>query len=160
MIRTIVVVAAIVAVPAAAQMQRMSGPAFIAKAGASDLYEKQSSQLLLTSTNNEGLKRYANMMIQHHTKSTNDVKMAATQAGLTVPPPALEPKQRADMAALRRVNGVARDRLYVQQQRASHRAALGVHQGYARNGTVQPLKTAATNIVPVVQQHLDEISRM
>lgn len=164
MIRTIAIIAAVAAVPAAAQMQRqmqrMSAPTFIAKAGASDLYEKQSSQLLLTSTNNEALKRYANMMIQHHTKSTNDVKMAATQAGLTVPPPRMEPMQRANMAALRRVNGVARDRLYVQQQRASHRMALQLHQSYSRNGTVQPLRAAATNIVPVVQQHLDEIQRM
>ena len=160
MIRTIAIFAAIAAVPAAAQMQRMTAPAYIAKAGASDFYEKQSSQLLLTSTNNQALKDYATKMLQHHTKSTNDVKMAATAAGLTVPPPRLEPMQRANMAALRRVNGVARDRLYVQQQRASHRAALGVHQSYARNGTVQPLKTAATNILPVVQEHLDEISRM
>lgn len=164
MIRNLAIIAAIAAVPVAApvlgQMQRMSAPTFIAKAGASDLYEKQSSQLLLTSTNNEGLKRYANMMIQHHTQSTNDVKMAATQAGLTVPPPRMEPLQRANMAALRRVNGAARDRLYVQQQRASHRAALQLHQSYSRTGTVAPLKTAATNIVPVVQQHLNEISRM
>ena len=160
MIRNLAIIGVLASVPAAAQMQRMTAPTFIAKAGASDLYERQSSQLLLTSTNNEGLKRYATMMIQHHTKSTNDVKMAATAAGLTVPPPRLEPMQRANMAALRGVNGVARDRLYVRQQRASHRMALQLHQGYARNGTVQPLKTAATNIVPVVQQHLDEISRM
>ena len=163
MIRTITpifVATAVLATGPAVAQQRISGPTYIAKAGASDQFEIQSSQLLLASTRNEGLKRFANMMIQQHTKSTNDVKAAAAQAGLTVPPPRLEPMQRANIAALRRANGVARDRLYVQQQRVSHRMALRLHQNYAANGTVQPLKTTAAAIVPVVQQHLSAIEAL
>ena len=159
MFRFLTIAAAIVAVPAAAQ-QRVSGPTFIAKAGASDQFEIQSSQLLLGTTRNQGLRRYATMMIRHHTKSTGDVKAAARRAGLVAPPPRLEPMQRANIAALRRVSGVRRDRLYVQQQRVSHRMALQLHQGYARNGTVRPLRAAATTIVPVVRQHLAEIQAM
>lgn len=159
MFRILAIAAAIVAVPAAAQ-QRVSGQTFIAKAGASDQFEIQSSQLLLGTTKNQGLRRYADMMIRHHTKSTADVKAAARQAGLVAPPPRLEPTQRANIAALRRVNGVRRDRLYVQQQRASHRMALQLHQGYARAGTVRPLRTTAAAIVPVVQRHLADIQAM
>lgn len=152
------IAAAVPLVPASAQTT--SPQTYVMKAGASDLYEKQSSQLILASTRNEGLKRFANQMIQDHTKSTNDVKAAATQAGLTVPPPKLEPMQARNIAALRAAKGTARDRLYVQQQQAAHRMALQLHQGYAASGTVAPLKQVAAATAPVVEHHLGEITAM
>lgn len=159
--RTLTLAAIVAAVPfAAVSAQQMTAPTYVMKAGASDLYETQSSQLLLTSTSNEGLKRYANQMIEDHARSTADVKAAAAAAGMTVAPPRLEPMQARNMAALRAASGAARDRLYVQQQRVSHRQALALHQGYARSGTVSQLKQAATTIVPVVEHHLGEITRM
>lgn len=158
----LLITAAVLAIApaAAASAQSMPAPTFIKKAGASDLYEKQSSRLLLTSTRNGNLRRYANMMIHDHNKSTADVKVAAARAGLRVPPPRLELMQARDLAQLRAVRGPARDRLYVQQQQASHRMALQLHQGYATGGRVASLRRVAANTAPVVRHHLDEISSM
>jgi putative membrane protein len=36
----------------------------------------------------------------------------------------------------------------------AHQQALQLHQGYASGGDTPALRTAATNIVPVVQNHL------
>lgn len=63
---------AIVSSPAAAQV--MSPAEYVKMAGASDLYERQSSELVLQSTKNPEIRDFATMMIAHHTQSTADVK--------------------------------------------------------------------------------------
>lgn len=160
MIRTFSIAAALAIMPAAVHAQAVTPNTYVAKAGASDLYEKQSSQLVLASTKNAKVRQFANQMIAHHTKSTNDVKAAAGQAGVPVPPPTLEPMQASNIAKLRAVNGTARDQAYIQQQKVAHQQALALHRGYAANGTAAPLKTAAGKIAPVVQMHIDELQRM
>ncbi|MFS0772082.1 DUF4142 domain-containing protein [Sphingomonas sp. 1P08PE] len=153
---------ALVAIAAAgpAMAQTMTAKTYVAKAGAGDLYEKQSSQLVLGSTQNAQLRDFANQMIADHTKSTADVTAAAKQAGMAVPAPKLEPMQARNIAALRAAKGDARDRLYVQQQKTAHQMALDLHRGYASNGTSAPLKTVATSITPVVEQHLQHVQGM
>ncbi len=166
--------ALLMAVPVAAQMasqapssmqqsaatEPMLPSTYVMKARAGDLYEKESSRLLLTTTKNAKLRSFAEKMIADHTKSTNDVKAAAMKAGLHAKPPMLEPTGRANMAALRQVSGTARDMLYVEQQKASHDAALEVHQGFANSGMSRPLKSAAAKIAPVVQSHIDMLDEM
>lgn len=154
----IVCAAALSATPALAQA--MTGKTYVMKAGASDLYEKQSSMLVMGSTKDPKIKQFAQKMIADHTDSTNQVKMAAKQAHMTVMPPKLDAEQASNMAKLRAAHGSNRDMMYVDQQKMSHQMALQVQQDYASNGTVAPLKTVATNIVPVVQGHIDMLNNM
>ena len=151
---------ALLALPTMASAQMMSASTYVMKAGASDLFERESAKLELASTKNADLKTFANQMITDHTTSTDDVKAAAMQAGMKVAPPHLDAKQTQDLAKLRGAKGMARDKLYVMQQKAAHQDALMVQQGYATNGTVEPLKMAAGKIVPVVQSHIAMLSSM
>lgn len=154
----ILAAAAVFAVPASAQV--MSGPEYVATAGASDLYERTSSQTVLETTQNPAVRSFANMMIAHHQKSTADVKAAAARGRVPVKPPMLTPTQAELIAELQAENGPARDAAYIAQQRASHGQALAVQDAYASGGTVAPLKTAATKIVPVVKSHIAMLMKM
>ena len=160
MFRTFALCAAL-AVPAAAAVAAapMSASTYVMKAGASDLYEIQSSKLMLTSTN-AGIKQFADKMITDHTQSTADVKAAAMKAGMKVAPPMLNAEQRANIAKLKAAHGTARDHMYIAQQKVAHQQALMVQQNYSANGTVPSLKMAATKIVPVVQSHIQMLSSM
>lgn len=131
---------------------------FVAKAGASDMYEMRSSKLMLGSTKNAGIKSYANDMIRDHTKSTQQVKAAAMKSGMHPKPPVLDAQQTSDIAALTAAKGTARDTLYVQQQKASHQAALALMQDEASTGDKPALKDAAAGIVPVVQHHIEMLN--
>lgn len=133
---------------------------YVAKAGAGDLYEIQSSKLVLASTGNAKLRTFAQQMVTDHTKSTAQVKTAATSAGLHPKPPALDAKKRTDIAALTSAKGEARDRLYLQQQQAAHQEALALHQDYAGTGDKPALKAVAGKIVPVVQHHAQMLGQM
>ena len=139
--------------------QATSPADYVKQAGASDLYERQSSQLVRSSSDPK-VRDFAQTMIAHHTKSTADVKAAARQAGVRVPPPRLMPMQASMLADLRRATGTQRDTLYVTQQRQAHQQALALHSGYAANGSSAPLKAAAAKIAPVVQSHIDMLNAM
>ena len=147
-------------VPAAA-MAAIATPAstYVMKAGAGDLYEIQSSKLVMNSTNPK-LRGFAQEMVTDHNKSTAEVKAAAMKAGLHPAAPMLSAKQSAMIASLNKASGAARERLYVEQQKAAHNEALALHEGYAANGTAAPLKMAAGKIVPVVKGHIQMLATM
>jgi putative membrane protein len=150
--------AEMLALPAAAQV--MTPTEYVTAAGASDLYEITSSQLVLQTTQNPRVRDFAQMMVTHHTKSTADVKAAATRSRLRVAPPKLNPLQQELVTELRGENGAARDAAYIAQQKASHGQALNVQKAYAMEGTAPALKAAATTIVPVVEQHIATLKTM
>ncbi len=150
--------AALLAAPAYAQV--MAPAEYVATAGASDLYEQQSAQLVLESTQDPKVRSFAQMMVQDHGRSTANVKAAAAKSRLSAPPPMLMPLQTELLAELRAETGPARDATYVAQQKAAHNQALSVQQAYAAGGTAPPLKAAAAKIVPVVQHHIAMLKMM
>jgi putative membrane protein len=156
-----IALAAIIMVAAAIPLsaQTVTPTQFVAKAGASDMFEIESAKLE-TASSNPAIATFANRMITDHTKSTQMVKQAASADRMAPKPPALDAKQRKDLAALRTAKGPARDSLYVQQQKLAHSDALALMQSYASNGGAPNLKAAAGQIVPVVQMHKDMIDKM
>lgn len=154
----ILLAGALVASPAIATV--MSGSAYVAAAGASDLFERQSAQVVLESSTNPNIRSFASMMLSAHQQSTDMVVAAATRAHVPAGPPMLTPTQSEMIAELRAENGVARDATYVAQQRAAHGQALSLQKAYAASGSVAPLKMAAGKIVPVVQMHIAMLMKM
>lgn len=150
--------AAALAVPAYAA-PAITPAQFVMKAGASDLFERKEGTIMQTSTNPD-VASFAKQMIADHTKSTDMVKTAAKADGFTPKPPVLDAKQKSDLAALTASKGTARDSLYITQQKLAHTEALNLMQGYASSGKAKHLKQAAGQITPVVQSHIDMLSKM
>ena len=151
--------AAALVVPAAAMAIPLPAPTYVKKAGASDLFEIESSRLVQNSSD-PAVAQFASQMITDHTKSTADVTAAAQADGLTPGQPVLTPKQKSMIDSLKRTTGVNRDKLYKKDQIAAHTETLAFQQEYARSGDKPNLKAAAGTIVPVVQSHLDMIKSM
>lgn len=149
---------ALVATPALAQV--MTPTDYVKTSGASDLYEQQSSTLVLETSQDPKVRAFAQMMITHHTQSTADIKAAAAKVKLKVAPPVLTPLQTELVTQLRTEKGPARDARYIAQQRAARGQALTVQTAYASEGTSTPLKATAARIAPVVQQHIQELMKM
>jgi putative membrane protein len=143
-----------------ASAQAMSPEQYVAAAGASDLYERQSSQLVLRSTRDAKVRQFATMMLADHAKSTAQVNAAAARARVQAGPPQLDAQKAQMIAQLQAATGPARDAAYVSQQKAAHAQALTLHQDYAANGSSAPLKAVATAVVPVIQHHIDMLQTM
>lgn len=153
---TLIAAAAIVAVPTIAAAQTTAAPQFVKMAGASDKFEIDSSNLVMSSQDPK-VRQFAQQMVTDHTNSTAQIKAAAASDHVRVAPPMLNAMQKSNIAKLRAAKGTARDKLYWQQQATSHQMALQLHQGYASNGDKPALKAAAAQIVPVVQGHIDMV---
>jgi putative membrane protein len=151
-------IALLAAVPAMAQV--MTPADYVKTAGASDLYERQSAQIVLQTTTNADVRAFADMMLSAHAQSTADVKAAAMKSKVAVTPPMLMPLQAEMIAQLTDETGAARDAAYIAQQKAAHNQALNVQKAYAMEGTAPALKAAAGKIVPVVQSHIAMLMKM
>lgn len=128
---------------------------YVTVAGASDLFEIQSSQLALTRAQRPEIRQFAQMLVTHHTQTTATLTAAARASGLNPPPPMLLPMQQRMMDELRGAAAGSFDRIYLRQQVPAHEVALALHRNYAANGDTAALRTAAGSAVPIVQQHLD-----
>lgn len=133
---------------------------YISKAGAGDMWEIESSKALLAKSTNADVKKFAQMMIDDHGKSTAKVKAAAAAAKLTVTSPKLDPDQQKMLDEIKAADAKSIDALYLAHQKAAHDAALALHQGYAAGGDTDSLKKAAAEIVPVVETHRTELGKL
>jgi putative membrane protein len=137
----------------------MTARQFVAKAGASDLWERKEAAIMTASSNSD-VAAFARQMTEDHTKSTEMVKAAAKADRIAAAPPVMSAKQQADLAALSASRDAARDSLYVTQQKAAHADALALMQGYASSGKSAHLKATAGKIAPVVQNHIDMLNKI
>lgn len=133
---------------------------YIASAGAGDMFEIESSKALLARSTSADAKRFANEMIDAHTKSTAKIKAAAKEAGLTVSTPTLDTMQQQMLDEIKAAPTDRIDAVYFADQSKAHAAALALHEHYAANGDTPALKKAASEIAPVVRQHIAEIEKL
>lgn len=140
---------------------RVQATPYVMAAGQSDMFEINSSQVALQKTQNPAIRKYAQMLIKHHQKTTAATLKAAQKAGLTSPPPpALDPGAAASIAELQSASATDFDRLYIGQQIPAHQAALDLHQAYGTGGDQAPLRATAKKAVPIVRSHLVAAQRM
>ena len=133
---------------------------YVMAAGMSDLYEINSSQIALEKTQNPVIRRYANMMIKHHQKTTADTMAAAKKAGMTPSAPMLDAGTTASINELQTAPAADFDRLYLSQQVPAHQAALDLNQSYGASGDQAALRMTAKKAVPIVKQHLATAEKM
>ncbi len=140
---------------ARAQQRSPANEAFVNAAAQSDQYEIQSARLIITQSDNERVRAFAQQMIDHHTQTRQALGRAAAAAGAPPPPETLSGDQQAMLAALQSLTGPDLDRTYVTQQVNAHTSALVTQQGYAANGDSPDLKAAAQAAVPIITHHLE-----
>jgi putative membrane protein len=132
---------------------------YIQNAAASDMFEIETSRLALEKAAMPSVKTYAQMMIDEHTKSSNELKAAAGQANMPVPA-ALPSDKQAKVDALRGLSGAEFDRQYLADQRSGHQETLAKVNAYLAAAPAGPLKDHASKVTGVVQKHLNSLEKI
>ena len=145
--------------PIAGDMTPEAAGAYVQLAGASDMFEIQSSQLALSRAQDASVRQFAQTMIDHHTQTSQQLIAAARAAGLT-PEPRLMPMQVQMMEQLEAASGAAFEQLYMDQQVQAHEMAVALHSNYAEAGDTTALRTVARAAVPIVTQHLQRARQL
>jgi putative membrane protein len=133
---------------------------YVTMAAASDMFEIQSSQMALSRAQSQGVRDYAQMLVTHHTQTTQQLMAAAQASGMAPPAPMLPPPVQRMLDQLQQASTADFDRVYIRQQIPAHQIALALHRNYAARGDTPALRTVAASAVPIVQQHLDRARQL
>lgn len=134
-----------------------AAPDFVTKAAVGDMFEIESSKIALERAKNPEVRAFAQMMVDSHTRTTEDLKAAIGASGLTLTLPSVLPDDKTTaLADLRAASDADFDKKYMDAQVDGHQAALNLMTRYAQDGDNAALKAAAATTAPLVQQHLDK----
>lgn len=123
----------------------------IKTAAQSDETEITMAKLALSKTENADVKKYAQMMIDDHGKTSMQLKPIADAAGM--PKPDLKAKDKATAARLEGLSGSKFDMAYIQANVKSHQETATKMKAQAPAVTNPDLKSFATATLPVVEHH-------
>ena len=143
---------------ATAKMEKASAGGFttadkklIKTAAQSDETEISMAKIALAKTENAEVKKYAQMMVADHGKTTMQLKPIADAAG--VPKPDLKAKDKATAVRLEGLSGSKFDMAYLQANVKSHQETAAKMKAQAPGVTNPDLKSFATATLPIVEHH-------
>ena len=132
---------------------------FVEKAALSDMYEIEASKIALERSKVQAVKDYAQMMIDAHTATTNELKPLAASAMIT-PPSALDNDHMGKLDDLKNASVEDFDDKYIDQQTDAHENALNLLKDYASNGKDAGLQAFASKTAPAVDAHLQQVKAL
>lgn len=135
---------------------------FIAKASATDAFERDAGNLAQKRSANAEVKAFAGMMVKDHTETTAKLQQVLEKDRLPKPAkePNPDPNQAKQLTDLVHAPKGSFDRAYAHSQVVAHQMALALMQEYAASGDNPDLKKLAADTEPVVQHHLDMAQKL
>jgi putative membrane protein len=129
---------------------------FMMKAAQSDMLEIMSSQAALQKSSNEEVRRFAQMMIDDHTRTSDELKTIASSKNVTLPT-SVSSKQQSMINKLNSASaGMEFDREYMKMQVKAHEDAVKLFQKQANDNDEEDAdaKAFAAKHLPALQSHL------
>lgn len=127
---------------------------FVREAGTGGLMEVQMGQAALANSANASIKSLGQRLVDDHTKANDQLKMIATQKGLTVPTQ-LSNSQTEMLNHLAALKGAEFDQAFQKHAVQDHEKDLKLYQKAASSLSDPELKAFAAQTIPILQQHLD-----
>jgi putative membrane protein len=148
-------VLAAMALPAFAADPFKYAVGFASKVAVANKFEIDTSQLALKYGKGEDVKKFAQQMIDDHTKAGEEFKTAVAAAKIDPPKDALDVTHEAKYAKLRLfTTDKGFDGSYVAEQLAAHKDAVDLFRNYSQKGEPGPLKDFAAKTLPTLEHHL------
>ena len=145
---------------AAPAMATPSTSTFLTNTAVANLFEIESSKAALAKTKNDKIKAFANLMVTDHTGAGTKFKQAVTDAKLTPPAEKLDAKHQALLDDMKKKDGAAFDSAYVKAQHDGHVETVAMFEAYAKRGDNARMKQFASEMLPTLKAHLDQVSKL
>jgi putative membrane protein len=162
--RTLVSAAAALVIAGSAALAQQKAPAeslaFAKDVASANVFEIQSSELAQDRAQSSEVKAFAKQMIADHTKVGEEFKTALQVANISPPPEQLNAKQKIALLKLQKAQGPAFDKAYLRAQLAGHKEAVALLRKYAKTGRTPQLKELAQKTLPIIEQHLSEVTEL
>lgn len=132
---------------------------FATNAADASLAEINFANLAVSTSSNNDIKAYANMMLKDHGAANDELIALAKSKNITLPVTmsSEHQKRRNDLAEK---TGTDFDKKYVSLMEENHVKVLAFMEHEARKGTDLDLKAYANKMVPVINSHLNAIRKI
>lgn len=127
---------------------------FIDTVARSDLFEIQSARLALQKSKSAEVKKFANMMVADHSKTSSELQAQARTIKQAKIPNTIGRPHRIALADLRAANTDKFDAQYKSAQVSAHEDAVKTFEGYSQSGDHAGLKKWAGDTLPKLREHL------
>ncbi|SEO93531.1 putative membrane protein [Rhodospirillales bacterium URHD0017] len=125
-----------------------------------NLFEIESSRLALARSQSAAVKEFADRMVGDHARAANRTRQVLAEMGASPTATMLEPDDQQKLDALKAIANQEFDRAYIDGQYTAHVEAIALVRDYARTGDNERLKALAAEALPLLQSHLDHVTRL
>ena len=134
---------------------------FIEKAAVANQFEIDTSQLALKYGKGDDVKKFAQEMIDDHTKIGEEFKATLTAASITPPAEGLDMSHKAKYAKLRVFTTESGfDGSYLSEQLAAHEEAVELFKDHAAHDPTPAIKEFAAKTLPKLEHHLEMVKAL
>ena len=129
--------------------------AFAMKAAQANMAEVELGKLALEKAKSDDIKKFAQMMVDDHSKALDELKSTATTKKITLPT-AIDAEHKKLSDRLSKLSGAAFDREYMQAMVDGHRKVAADVRKESQSGADPDLKAWAAKALPTVETHLKQ----
>ena len=126
---------------------------FVFEAAKGGMAEVELGKLAADRARSEEVKKFAQRMVDDHSKAGDQLKMIAESKGIRLPQE-VDPKDKALMNRLQKLNGAAFDRAYMQAMVSDHVKDVSAFKKEANAGHDPQVKSFASTTLPTLEEHL------
>jgi putative membrane protein len=137
----------------------MADTTFAAKAAISGMAEVDLGKMAAAKGTAKEVKDFGQMMVMDHGKANAELMSIAKNKNITLPA-GLDAEHQAKSDSLSKLTGQDFDKGYVAVMIEDHKKTLALMQSEASNGKDADLKAFAAKTAPVVQHHLEDITKI
>lgn len=135
-------------------MSKSADGKFMMMAATSGMNEITLSNQALSKSSNEDVRKFAQMMIDDHTKAGDELKSLAMTKNMMLPTDA-DAKHKAALRKMSSMTGDSFDMAYVKMMVKDHEKAVAMFQKEASGGKDADAKAFAAKTLPTLQGHLE-----
>lgn len=132
---------------------------FAVEAADGGLLEVELGSLALTKASSNEVKKFAQMMVDEHTKANNELKALAQQKNITLPT-VMSNEHQKKYDDLNKKSGADFDKDYIDLMVRDHKDDIDEFEDQAKDGEDAELKSWASGKVPTLRHHLQEAERI
>lgn len=140
----------------ARKMMKSPDAAFAVRAAQGGLAEVKLGRLAAEKGSSADVKAFGQQMVDDHGKANEQLKSAAQSEGMTLPSD-VNGKQQAMYDHLSKLSGAEFDSAYVKDMVMDHGEDIKDFKKESQSGTDEPIRSFASQTLPVIQGHLDKI---
>ena len=132
---------------------------FVKTAASAGMHEVEISKLATTKAGDAEVKKFAQKMVDDHTKANEELKAAAKEAGLALPDKMLD-KHQKHVDEFKTYKGDNFDADYLKHAVKDHEEGVALFTRATREAKNPKIKEFATKTLPVVKEHLEMAKKL